>query len=58
MAIAQKQGWPMLPWPTDYMTRPDSGAGWLETSGDFGLADYVAHEWIGIIAYRLTGKAA
>ena len=48
----------MLPWPTDYITMPDHGAGWLETSGDFGLADYVVHEWIGIIAYRLTGKAA
>jgi uncharacterized SAM-binding protein YcdF (DUF218 family) len=57
MAIARQQAWPMLPWPTDYMTRPDSGHTWL-ANGGLGLADYAVHEWIGLIAYRLTGKAA
>ena len=57
MAIARQQDWPMLPWPTDYITRPDSSGEWL-SSGGLGLADYAVHEWIGMIAYRLTGKAA
>jgi uncharacterized SAM-binding protein YcdF (DUF218 family) len=59
MAIARKQGWLMLPWPTDYITLPEErGEGWLPLGGSLGLADYVVHEWIGLIAYRLTGKAA
>lgn len=57
MAIAREQGWPMLPWPTDYITSPDSGGSWFGYSG-LGLADYAVHEWVGMIAYRLTGKAA
>lgn len=57
MAIARKQAWPMLPWPTDYMTAPQGG-GWLDAGGGFWFADYAVHEWIGMIAYRLTGKAA
>ena len=56
MAIARQQAWPMLPWPTDYMTSPDRSGTWLG-SGGLGLADYAVHEWVGIIAYRLTGKA-
>ena len=58
MAIAAQVGWPMVPWPTDYMTTRDSDGGWMFVSGNLGLADYVVHEWIGIVAYRLTGKAA
>ena len=58
MAIAKKQGWPMLPWPTDYFTAPELQGRLAGIAADnLGLADYAVHEWIGIIAYRLTGKA-
>jgi uncharacterized SAM-binding protein YcdF (DUF218 family) len=57
MAIARKQGWPMLPWPTDYFTSPTSRGDWLFVADNLGLADYAVHEWIGMFAYRLTGKA-
>jgi uncharacterized SAM-binding protein YcdF (DUF218 family) len=57
MAIASKQGWPMVPWPTDYFTSPTSKGDWLFVADNLGLADYAVHEWIGIFAYRLTGKA-
>ena len=57
MAIARKQGWPMVPWPTDYFTAPDSHGDWLFVADNLGMADYAVHEWIGMIAYRLTGKA-
>jgi uncharacterized SAM-binding protein YcdF (DUF218 family) len=56
MAIARQLDWPMLPWPTDYITRPGRGGAWF-SSGGLGLADYAVHEWIGMMAYRLTGKA-
>lgn len=58
MAIAKKLDWPMLAWPTDYITTPWSHGDWLDVADNLGLADYAAHEWIGMIAYRLTGKAA
>ena len=57
MAIAKKQGWPMVPWPTDYITAPDYKGDWLLVADNLGLADYAMHEWIGMLAYRLTGKA-
>ena len=49
--------WPMLPWPTDYNTAPDSKGDWLFVADNLGMADYAVHEWIGMLAYRLTGKA-
>jgi len=57
MAIARKQGWPMVPWPTDYFTAPNSKGDWLFVADNLGMADYAVHEWIGMLAYRLTGKA-
>jgi uncharacterized SAM-binding protein YcdF (DUF218 family) len=58
MAIARKLDWPMTPWPSDFFTTPDSGPGdVLEIGGNLGLMDYAVHEWIGLLAYRFTGKA-
>jgi uncharacterized SAM-binding protein YcdF (DUF218 family) len=58
MAIAKKLDWPMLAWPSDYVTAPAGGGGdLLDVSGNLGLTDYAVHEWIGLWAYRLTGKA-
>jgi len=57
MAIARKLNWPMTPWPTDFMTGPQTDRDIWEISGNFAFLDYVVHEWIGLAAYRLTGKA-
>jgi len=57
MAIARKLDWPMTPWPTDFMTGPQTGRDIWEISGNFAFLDYVVHEWIGLAAYRLSGKA-
>jgi uncharacterized SAM-binding protein YcdF (DUF218 family) len=58
MAIAKKLDWPMQAWPTDFITAPDSRNDPFEFGGNLSLADYAMHEWIGILAYRITGKAA
>jgi uncharacterized SAM-binding protein YcdF (DUF218 family) len=58
MAIARKLKWPMTPWPSDYYTAPRSAGEGIETGGSFDLLDYAVHEWIGILAYRLSGKAS
>ena len=58
VAIANQVGFPVTPWPTDYLTQP---AG-LYFNGDFvqglGIADSVFHEWVGLAVYRLTGRTA
>ena len=56
MAIARKLDWPMLPWSSDYMTTP--GGNVFDFNDDLGLADLAVHEWVGLLAYRLSGKAS
>jgi uncharacterized SAM-binding protein YcdF (DUF218 family) len=58
MAVARKLGWPMIAWPSDYITTPSSaGIDLFDVSGNLSLTDYAVHEWIGMLAYRLGGKA-
>ena len=57
MAIARRNGWPMLAWPSDYITGPQIGGVGFNIGGNLALTDFAVHEAIGIIAYRLTGKA-
>ncbi len=58
VAVARKLDWPMVPWPSDYITAPGgAGAGLFDVGGNLGLTDYAMHEWIGMLAYRLSGKA-
>jgi uncharacterized SAM-binding protein YcdF (DUF218 family) len=58
MAIARKLDWPLVPWPSDYLTGPAGASVTFDIAGNLGLADYAAHEWIGMLVYRLTGKAS
>jgi len=58
MAIARKLDWPMTPWPSDYLTAPAGGGNMLSFTGNLSYIDYVVHEWVGLLAYRLSGKAA
>lgn len=48
-------GWPVVPYPVDYHTRPQ-GAVWLPgLASGLTLADWAAHEWLGLFYYRLRG---
>ena len=58
MAIARKLDWQVTPWPSDYLTAPSGGGNPLSITGNLGYIDYVVHEWVGLLAYRLSGKAA
>jgi uncharacterized SAM-binding protein YcdF (DUF218 family) len=58
MAVARKLDWSMVAWPSDFITAPDDrGIDIFNVSGNLALTDYAVHEWIGILAYRLSGKA-
>lgn len=57
MAIARKLDWPMTPWPSDFATSPGSTSDIWGIVENLGLLDYIVHEWIGLAAYRFSGKA-
>ncbi|MDP6705706.1 MAG: YdcF family protein [Alphaproteobacteria bacterium] len=56
VGVFRKAGWPVTPYPVDYLTRPRAGfrLGWgLRGLASLGLA---GHEWIGLLAYHLLGR--
>jgi uncharacterized SAM-binding protein YcdF (DUF218 family) len=59
MMVAHRLGWTMIPWPTDYLTRPSGHirptAGYTNTASNLMRADAAVHEELGLIAYRLRG---
>ncbi len=61
MMVANRLGWAMIPWPTDYLTRPPGQmrpmADYLDIAGNLMHADAALHEELGLIAYRLRGMS-
>ena len=57
MAVARRVGWKVQAWPSDYLTPVRSG--WYGEDFDVNLSrlDLAAHEWVGLLAYRLDGRA-
>ena len=58
MGVSRKAGWPMLPWPSDYRTTPSLSLFHFSLTENLTVLDLAAHEWLGLLAYRLSGKAA
>jgi uncharacterized SAM-binding protein YcdF (DUF218 family) len=58
MAIARKLDWPMLPWASDYVTGPQGAPVDFDIANNLNALDYAVHERIGLLVYRLTGKAS
>ncbi|ARN80166.1 YdcF family protein [Methylocystis bryophila] len=59
MGIFRKAGFPVIAFPVDFHT---TGNVWRpriphSTSRGMGLTDMAAHEWIGLVISRLTGKS-
>ena len=52
-----KTGWPMIPYPVDHYSQPSLSFKFGFTlAGRAGLLDMAIHEWLGLLAYRLSGK--
>jgi uncharacterized SAM-binding protein YcdF (DUF218 family) len=57
VGLFRKAGFPVVADPVDYRTSGEFG--WTlnpRASDNFALAELATHEWIGLVAYRLTGK--
>ncbi|MGJ3260812.1 MAG: YdcF family protein [Rhodospirillales bacterium] len=53
----RRVGWEMIPYPVDYLVLPSiSFPGPLDFGAGLGGIANAGHEWIGLIAYWLTGK--
>jgi uncharacterized SAM-binding protein YcdF (DUF218 family) len=58
VGVFRQAGFDVIAYPVDYRTSGDSG---LElprfATKALGLVEFAAHEWVGLVAYRLTGKS-
>jgi uncharacterized SAM-binding protein YcdF (DUF218 family) len=48
-------GWQVVPYPVDFRTDPTPRADFALTE-HLGLVDFIAKEWVGLLAYRLLGR--
>ena len=55
--IANQVGWKMIPWPSDYITPRSGSPGFFDVARNLDRTDIAFHEWLGLLAYQLTGKA-
>jgi uncharacterized SAM-binding protein YcdF (DUF218 family) len=53
VGIFSKAGWPVIPIPVAYKSDNDFNS---HLSDDLSMADRVAHEYVGLVVYRLMGK--
>jgi len=58
MAIARKLGWKMVPWPSDYISTRGLSLHIDSPADGLPEIDNALHEWVGLVAYRLTGRAS
>jgi uncharacterized SAM-binding protein YcdF (DUF218 family) len=60
IAVFRAAGFPVEAYPVNWLTRGRRDAAELFVSfvGGLGMTDYAAHEWIGLAAYRLTGRTS
>jgi uncharacterized SAM-binding protein YcdF (DUF218 family) len=58
VASFRAEGFSVLPYPVDFQTEP-AQLGWPRDIGSsLGFAAIALHEWLGLVAYYVTGKSA
>ena len=55
VGVFRKVGWTVLPWPVGYQSRDHVAARAQSLGHKLSVLDWAAHEWIGLVAYRLRG---
>jgi uncharacterized SAM-binding protein YcdF (DUF218 family) len=58
VGLFRKAGFDVVPWPTDYFTTGTDGPGLRldQPSENFSVATRAMREWVGLLAYWITGK--
>ena len=56
-AVARKLDWPMIPWASDYLSTASGRQAGAALPANLAHLDLAAHEALGLLAYRLAGKA-
>lgn len=56
MAVARRLGWPLIAWPTDWLTGQHVFTGYFLIPNNLGTFDEAVREWVGLFAYRWSGK--
>ena len=54
----RRVGFDVTAYPVDYITSPTGLSGQDSIAGGLGLLDEAAKEWLGLVAYRLTGRTS
>ncbi|MEA1648153.1 YdcF family protein [Nitrospirillum sp. BR 11164] len=54
MLSASRVGWRVIPWPSDYLTRPGGEETHLSLAANLAHLDLATHEALGLAAYRLS----
>ena len=59
VATFRQQGFDVVPWPVDYRTGgPEDALEWFSSiQGGLERVDFALKEWVGLIAYRLSGRS-
>jgi len=61
IGIFRKAGFAVTPWPVDYSTLGQARDFWrpnFEASRGIKLTDRAVREWIGLLAYRVSGRTS
>ncbi len=57
MAVARSLDWPLVPWPSTYLTSETMMEPPVSLGANLARLDLAAHEWVGLLVYRLDHKA-
>jgi len=58
VGVFRQQGWTVLPYPVDYRGQPLEWDLYFNLSGNLEDLTMAAREWVGLLAYWLSGKTA
>jgi uncharacterized SAM-binding protein YcdF (DUF218 family) len=58
IGVAREVGWSFVAWPVDYKTSANGPGASFAFTNSLESLDAAVHEWIGLVAYRLTGRSA
>lgn len=58
VGLFRRAGFPVVPWPTDYLATGDEGVGLKldQLAENLAVSNIALREWLGLLGYALTGR--